>query len=92
MYSLRIAPEAVASSKGQDFSFTAAAPGSVSWITGVSSTFSPDLDKVREAMERDDVTGDKGDNDNNNSASLAGLRMSVLLLTAVSYVSSVLIG
>ena len=29
--------------------------------TGVSSTFSPDIDKVREAMKRDDVTGDKGD-------------------------------
>ena len=64
VYSLQVAHEALTSSNGTSFTFRAEyyQPEAASWISLKSATFTPDFDRVKEAMEADDVIS----NDDNN--------------------------
>ena len=69
MYSVQVAHEALTTSNGTSFTFRAEyyQPEAAGWISLKSATFTPDFDRVKEAMEADDVISD---DDNNASTAL----------------------
>ena len=64
VYSLQVTHEALTTSNGTSFTFRAEyyQPEAAGWISLESATFTPDFDKVKEAMEGDDVIISDDDN------------------------------
>ena len=80
MYSLQVSHKALTTSNGTRFTFRAEyyQPEAAGWISLKSATFTPVFDKVKEAMEADDVISD---NDNNASTALHAPVASLIFIT-----------
>ena len=77
-----MAHEALTTSSGTSFTFRAEyyQPEAAGWISLKSATFTPDFDRVKEAMEADNVISD---DDNNASTALHAPVASLIFILTV---------